>query len=93
MIFMKTTLNIIYKIYRKHCPCSGNRSFVYSVVPSPMGQREKKAMTDLEYEVSLVLTVSLSPSSPFSVSQQAGRGSIKIFALSVQNNRFDTIPC
>jgi hypothetical protein len=33
---------------------SGNRSFVYSVVPSPTGQREKKAMTDLEYDVSLV---------------------------------------
>jgi hypothetical protein len=26
---------------------------VYSVVPSPTGQREKKAMTDLEYGVSL----------------------------------------
>ncbi len=26
---------------------------MYSVVPSPTGQREKKAMTDLEYEVSL----------------------------------------
>jgi hypothetical protein len=26
---------------------------VYSVVPSPPGQREKKAMADLEYEVSL----------------------------------------
>jgi hypothetical protein len=26
---------------------------VYSVVPSPTGQREKKAMTDLEYDVSL----------------------------------------
>jgi hypothetical protein len=26
---------------------------VYSVVPSPTGQREKKAMTDLVYEVSL----------------------------------------
>jgi hypothetical protein len=29
--------------------------------------------------------MSLSPSPPFSVSQQAGRGLIKIFALSVQN--------
>jgi hypothetical protein len=29
---------------------------VYSVVPSPTGQREKKAMTDLEYEVSLAIT-------------------------------------
>ncbi len=36
--------------YRKHCPCSGNRSFVYTVVPSPTGQREKKAITDLEYD-------------------------------------------
>jgi len=27
---------------------------VYSVVPSPTGQRAKKAMTDLEYDVSLV---------------------------------------
>ena len=42
--------------YRKHCPCSGNRSFVYSVVPSPTGHREKKAMTDLEYDVSLRAT-------------------------------------
>jgi len=52
MIFMKTTLNMYYLqniSYRKHCPCSGNRSFLYSVVPSPTGQREKKAMTDLEY--------------------------------------------
>ncbi len=48
--------------YRKHCPCSGNRSFVYSVVPSPTGQWEKKAMTDLEYEVSLFTT--LPPPSP-----------------------------
>ena len=49
MIFMKTTLNMYYLqniSYRKHCPCSGNRSFVYSVVPSPTGQWEKKAMTE-----------------------------------------------
>ncbi len=29
---------------------------MYSVVPSQTGQREKKAMTDLEYEVSLVIS-------------------------------------
>ncbi len=46
--------------YRKHCPCSGNRSFVYSIVPSPTVQREKKAMTDLEYEVSLGVSLSFS---------------------------------
>ncbi len=30
---------------------------MYSVVPSPTGQRAKKAMTDLEYDVSLGHTV------------------------------------
>jgi len=30
---------------------------VYSVVPSPPGQREKKVMADLEYEVSLLTHV------------------------------------
>ncbi len=44
--------------YRKHCPCSGNRSFVYSIVPSPTVQGEKRGMTDLEYEVSLHGTIS-----------------------------------
>jgi hypothetical protein len=33
-----------------------------------------------------VMPVSLSPSPPFTVSQKVGRGLIKIFALSVQNN-------
>ncbi len=36
--------------YRKHCPCSGNRSFVYSIVPSPTEEREKKAITTLEMD-------------------------------------------
>jgi hypothetical protein len=35
--------------------------------------------------------VSLSPSPPFSVSWQAGRGLIKIFALSVQNTGYATV--
>ncbi len=39
--------------YRKHCPCSGNRSFVYSIVPSPTAQREKREIAGLVYEVSL----------------------------------------
>jgi hypothetical protein len=38
-----------------------------------------------------VLPVSLSPSPPFSVSQQAGPGLIKIFALSVQNKFYNQL--
>ena len=36
--------------YRKHCPCSGNRSFVYPKAPSPPAKREMKEISTLEMD-------------------------------------------